>query len=240
MDVAVLPPDISRSLSDVAVVDDDILFGFSNVKGIGKGSAEYLCKIRDHHRVVEQGPAALRDVIEYEQEKWENDRDVAKEEGRSFTTKSPRQFFRTNQVDALVNAGAWDTFISRELPMSKMQKFEKELLGVILTDDCEEIFRANAERLEGCDTYTDLEVNDGGYVHIPGIVATLVPKRTKKDNKAMGIVTIEYQGDEVEFVVFPKQWADYRFLFKERVPGVFTLAKNDKGVRFEKGLKLSE
>jgi hypothetical protein len=64
-------------------------------------------------------------------------------------------------------------------------------------------------------------------------------KRTKAANKAMGIATIEYEGEDAEFVIFPRQWKAYKFLWKERTPGIFVLKKNERGVNFEEGVKLS-
>jgi hypothetical protein len=40
-------------------------------------------------------------------------------------------------------AGCWDEYIDRDLRLSERQKLEKELLGVILTDNCDEIFSRN-------------------------------------------------------------------------------------------------
>jgi hypothetical protein len=54
----------------------------------------------------------------------------------------------------------------------------------------------------------------------------------------MGIVTIEFEGDEAEFVVFPKQYKSHKFLWKERTPGIFSIKKNERGWAFESGKKL--
>jgi len=43
----------------------------------------------------------------------------------------------------------------------------------------------------------------------------------------------------VEFAVFPQQWKAYKFMWRERTPGIFTLKKSAKGINFEDGMKLS-
>ena len=48
----------------------------------------------------------------------------------------------------------------------------------------------------------------------------------------MGIITIEYQGDAVEFVIFPNDWSRYKFMRKEMAVGIFNLTKTARGVKF--------
>jgi DNA polymerase-3 subunit alpha len=241
MGIRVLPPDIHRSHEDIDTVDGDILFGFANVKGIGKEAARYLMKLREHYDL--SSPDDFRNALETEQEKWESVRDLAKKgeidfgEGLkglvvapSATKKSPRQQFPANRVDALESAGGW----GQDGSMREIQKAEKEFLGVILTDECDEIFERCWKDIEQCDSYLDLEdAEKGNRIFLPGAVASLEPKKTRKEGKAMGIVTIEYEGDQAEFVVFPREWRQYRFAWKERTPAIFVLSKGDRGTKFE-------
>ena len=233
MGIKVLPPNIMRSEPEVSVVNGDIYFGFSNIKGIGKGSAEFLCELRDQYSLSD--PEALFDAIQDRQEDWSQRQKDGKLKPKE---KSPRQQFRQNLISLLEQSGAWEEYEPRDLTMLDKQKLEKELLGVILTDNCDEIFDNNSDAIEDCDSYADLELSDGDKLRIPGAISSVVTKKTKKDGKAMGIVTVEYRGDSVEFVVFPRQWQDYRFLWKERTPAIFTLSKGDRGVRFEDAIKL--
>lgn len=236
MGVKVLPPDVLQSEPDVAVVGENIYFGFSNVKGIGKGAGQYICDLRQKYDI--SNPEKLFEAIEAEQQDWEAARDEAKANGVPFKKKSPRQLLPQNRIPALLDAGGWDHYEDRGITLVAKQKLEKELLGVTLSDDCDEIFARNTERLEDCHSYPDLESSED-CVYVPGVISQIVPKKTKKDGKAMGIVTIEYQGDQAEFVVFPKQWADYKFLWRERTPAIFALTNGDRGIRFESATKLS-
>lgn len=232
MGIKVLSPDINVSQADIEMIEGDIYFGFSNVKGIGKAAGEYICKLRDTYKIY--SPEDLFDAIQAEQEEWENEKKAAKAEGRKFSKKSPRQQLPQNRIGPLHEVGA---FGGADISMKELQKVEKELLGVIITDDCEEVLQQHWEEVEQCDSYKDLEV-EGVSAHLPGIVCNINPKRTRKDNKAMGIVTIEYEGEQVEFVVFPREWKSYRFLWSERTPAIFSLTKTDRGVRFEDAIKL--
>jgi len=54
----------------------------------------------------------------------------------------------------------------------------------------------------------------------------------------MGIVSIEYQGDAVEFVIFPREWSSYKFLWNERTSAIFTLTKTARGIKFDDAITL--
>lgn len=233
--ITVNPPHILYSEPDIAVKGDHIYFGFSNVKNVGKGHGQYICDLRAMYNISTTD--GLFAAVESEQEKWEAARDHAKRDGVKFLQKSPRQRLPQNRIPALWDAGAWDRFEERDISLSERQKNEMELLGVILTDNTHEVFERNADLLESCQSYSELDLSDE-IVYVPGVVAAIRPLVTKKDKKSMGVVTIEYEDDQAEFVVFPQQWQNYKFLWKERTPAVFGLASGDKGLRFETATRL--
>lgn len=251
--IQVHPPDILKSKEDISVVDGNIYFGFTNVKGIkAKSTAQYIMRLREKYDV--STPEKLLAAVQIEDEAWQAERDLAKVEGRRFVKKSPRQTLQTNKIEALFQAGAFDHYVdTSETSLAEKQKLEKELLGVILTDECDKVFNRNADEI---DAYVNDEESivydlDYGYlalkddpepgliVAMPGVVTNVEEKKTKKDGKAMGIVTIEWEGNEAEFVVFPQSWRSHKFLWRERTPGLFTLKCSERGVHFEDGLKLS-
>lgn len=239
MGIAVLPPDIDHSMADIEMRDNRIYFGFMNIKGIGKGAAEFMCTLRDKYTLV--SPESVHEAIEQEQSLWELEKKTRIAAGEVFKKKSPRSNFPKNRIPPLHQAGA---FIAKseepEFSLKELQKLQKELLGVIVTDNCEEILSQNWEEIDRCGTYEELLHGDlGERVFVPGIVSTVVPKKTRRDGKAMGIVTIEYQGEQAEFVVFPKEWRSFRFLWSERTPAIFALCRTDRGIRFEEAIKLT-
>lgn len=235
--IRVSAPDIDKSLPEIDMIDGDIYYGFSNIKSIGKGSGEYVCYLRDKYEL--NSPEDLTDAIQAEQLIWEAEKEMAKAEARKFTKKSPRQRLPSNRISPMHQVGAFRHKEESELSLRELQAVEKELLGIIITDDCEEIMERNWEVVDECDSYLELEADEGVSVHIPGIVSKIDVKRTRKDNKPMGIVTIEYQGDQAEFVVFPREWKSYRFMWHERTPAIFSLTKTDRGIRFEDAVKLT-
>ena len=95
------------------------------------------------------------------------------------------------------------------------------------------------EEVDECDNYLDLELaNEDTTVRLPGVITEITEKFTKKNGDAMGIVGIEYQGDVAEFVVFPKDWATYKFLWKDMKVAIFSLTKTQKGVKFNDAFEL--
>jgi DNA polymerase-3 subunit alpha len=229
MGISVLAPEIDRSDVDVSVVDEDVVFGFANIKGIGKTTAAYALSLRKKRDL--SSPEKFLEALEKEQEEWKN-----RSEGNKG--RSPRQKFRANLVHTMVDAGVWDRYNERSLTLVERQKLEKELLQVVLTDNTAEILENNSDTLEQCHRFVDLG-NGNGSFRLPGVVASVSEKRTKKERKAMGIVRIEYEGEDAEFVVFPEHWRSYGFLFKDRTAGVFEIAKTDRGLHFKGGVKLT-
>jgi DNA polymerase-3 subunit alpha len=231
MGINVMPPDILKSQKDIAVVDKQIVFGFFNIKGIGKNAAERIIEFREKYDIT--SPEKLSDAIDKEQDLWEWAKQDAKKKGEPYNVRSPRQTITANRIPTLYDAGAWDNYETRDISLSEKQKLERQMLGVILTDETNQIFAMNQDMVDECDEYVDLEYGeDGIVVKLPGVVSSCVERYTKKDGRAMGIVNIEYQGEAVEFVVFPKDWDAYKFVWKEMTSGIFSLTKTEKGVKF--------
>ena len=250
--IEVHPPDILRSQEDIAVHNGHVFFGLSNVKGVGKGAARYIRKLSERYEITT--PELLHDALDAEATSWEHERDLAKEEGRTFKVKSPKQMLPANRIEALFKAGAFDNYTDREVTLLKKQKLEKELLGVTLSDNCAEIFAANEDEIDafvndeagvtyawddGYKALEDPEINRPGLiVKMPGVISQIDEKTTKKDSKKMAVVTIEWEGYEAEFVVFPNDYRSYKFLWNERTPGCFTLRTTERGVSFVDAIRL--
>lgn len=244
MGIPVLPPDILRSLSVVSTNQGDILFGFSDVKNVGE-AGELICDIRNDYEVTT--PELLDDALVAEGEQWSARKKEAKLKEAKFVERSPKQQLGSNKIASLYNAGAWDAYLDRGITMQQKQAYEKELLGVIISDDSPQILMNNYDKIADCDTYDEALAPWDGEERIHTLCGTITSLRetfTKKEGKAMGIVTIEYEGDELEFAVFPAQWKAYKFLWKERTPGIFTIRYNlnkqdEPGYNFKEGEKLS-
>lgn len=237
--ISINPPDIQRSEPEVTVVDDNIYFGLSNVKGIGKPSAKYIRDLAAKYKVMSSDD--LRDALTLETDAWNARKKAhAADNPAPFKELSPKTRCKANVIDALERVGAFDNYIERQTTLPDAQKAEKELLGIILSDNSEQTFSNNMDLVDECDDFESFVANSSGSTaRLPGVVVNIRPTKTRADGKDMGIVKIEYGEDTVEFAVFPQQWAKYRFLWRERTPGIFVLKKNERGINFESGMKLS-
>jgi DNA polymerase III alpha subunit len=153
--------------------------------------------------------------------------------------KSMKQQLNSGKIQALLDAGAWDALGERDISLPEKQKMEKEFLGVILTDESSKVFEAHFEEIsDTCDFYVDAEEGEQGNYTLPGVVVDIRPVKSRAKGQPMGIITIEYQGDTLEFATSPQSWKSHRFLWKERACGVFGIKKTERGYLFESGSKL--
>lgn len=246
--IEVLPPDIIKSSAKCDVVRDEIRFGFSDVKGVGLDSSEYLVRLRDKEGAPVETPDVLYEYMEVitKNRERENKRRV-KEGLPKLTGKSPKMSLRSNQIETLVTVGAWDELGYRDdITLGVKQQGEKELLNVILTDNTAEAFANNADAISNCDAYVDaLAPWEEDRKHtVPGVVVKVKKTKTKEKQEDMGIVTIAYEGDTISFAVFPNKWSGTKFMWKERTPVIVTLnfRNNDvygPGYSYDSGKKLS-
>jgi DNA polymerase-3 subunit alpha len=243
LNIKVFPPDILTSEADVRVKDGNIYLGFGNVKGVASGG-ELIVTLRDDG-VNMQTPEALAEELERRAKEIAKARAEAKKRGEEWNgpIKTPKQILQSNKIQALLDVGAWDSLGERDVSKSVKQAFEKNLLGCIITDDAFQILDDHADELEDLASYLDIEETEyEGFpiqFTVPGVITEIRPVLSKAAKKPMGIVTIEYEGDTIEFVVSPPSWKASRFLFKERTPGIFTLALGERGISFESGKKLT-
>lgn len=238
--IKVQGPDIMRSQVEICAVDGDIIFGFSNIKHIGKGTAQYLVDLRDKY-----GPfyshQALTAAIEEETARYEERKHQAARDGRKFVERSPRQRINAKHEEHLFDAGAFDNYTPRQLTLRERQSFEKEYLGVVLTDQTQEIVERNLHEIAECNELHDIaDLSVGDYVQVPLIIANIEQMKARKNGAIFGKIAGEWDGEEVQFVAWNKEWQNYRFLWQERTVALVWLRKreNDQLV-FSSGIKLS-
>lgn len=237
--------DIERSLALVRGIDNEIYFGFNDVKGVSEVGAFFLVKLRDEYRVPHATPEALAQWLHDAGKERSKENSKRKKEGMSpLEGKSPGQMFNAGHIEKLYTAGAWERLEGYPTPLREMQEREKEMLSVIISSNALEAFAANEEAIAECDTYTEALGDYPGedtYYRLPGYVSKVEEKKTRNGGKRMGIVTIEYEGDQLEFVVFPKEWKAMSFLWREQTPGIFKIrhSLNEKtgkvGYNFDSG-----
>ena len=237
-------PDIERSKALVRAFGGEIYFGFNEVKGVSEEGSYYLVEIRDEHDAPIETPEALAEWLNTKGKERSKENARRRKAGEAILEgKSPGQKLNAGHIEKLYTAGAWERLEGYPTPLRELQARQKEMLSVIITDNCEEAFAANAEAIAECDSYEDAfepYIDQEIRLRLPGIITNARETRTKKDKKKMGIVTIEHEDKNLEFVVFPDAWRSLRFMWQERTPGIFKIKHTDRGYHFESGEVLSD
>lgn len=237
--------DIERSKAYVYGQDNEIYFGFNDVKNVSEVGANYLVEIRDEQGVPVNTPEALYEWLQNESKLWSKENAKRRKACQpSLKGKSPGQKLNSGHIGNLYTAGAWERLENYPTPLHEMQAREKEMLSVIITDNVDEAFAVNSDAIAECDTYEEANGDYPGEdvkYKLPGVITSVSERTTRKGGKKMGIVTIEYDGDTLEFAVFPDAWKSLSFMWQERTPGIFEIkhAMNPKtgkvGYHFDKG-----
>lgn len=242
-------PSIDFSEAQVSIAGaNDIYLGFGDIKGVSDEGAKLVVELREAGEDL-SSPEKLNAILERLSKERSDENKQRKKDGLPpLEGKSPKQRLNAGHIEKMYTAGCWEDYEEQPTPIRDMQAREKEILNVIVSDNTQEIFDANYDILSEIeDTYDDAKEEYPGEdvkFTLPGVVTHIRETKTVKGGKKMGIVTIEYEGDSIEFAVFPNEWKSHRFLWHERTPGIFTirhsLNKNTgkPGYNFDGGYKL--
>lgn len=252
--IPVLPPDIHHSrVNTYSHENGSIYFGLSDIAGVRNG-ADYIVKLREEGLDCAT-PETFQEALERYNEEWKEARDrIRKDGGVVLKEQSPKQKFNAAKIKSLIQSGIW----SDDWSLTEKQRAEMEYLGVILTDNSAEVVERNLLQISECDTYEDalapfidkaltldIDTENGSIeFQLPGIVTTVTEKIARKSKKPFGIISIGYESDELEFVVFSKDWRPFKKVFGLRDVGIFTIVQrpdNEFGqsYAFKRGTKLT-
>lgn len=218
MGIKVNPPDINKSLYETDIIDGEIYLGLKDVKGVSKG-AEWVIENRPFEN-YEQMLSIL--------EKQNKDFLALKKAGKA-DGPSPKQRLGANKAKALFNAGAFDSLESREISKRERRAFEKELLGIILTNDAPKILDKYKEVIENECTTNYRDLNQNGTYIIAGEIKSVRPLKTKK-GQDMAFVTIEYGDQTTEFAVFEQHLFAFSDIIQECIPVIASVKSTSRGI----------
>ena len=217
MGIKVNAPDINKSEYETDIIDGEIYLGLKDVKGVSKG-AEWVIENRpfdsfDH----------MTEVLEAANKQFLIDKKAGNVDG-----PSPKQRLGANKALALFNAGAFDSIETREISKKERRTFEKELLGIILTNDAPQILDKYSEIIaQECSDYSELTTN--GTHLIAGEIKSIRPIKTKK-GQDMAFVTMEYGDQTIKFAIFEQQLNYYSDIIEECVPALASVKVTNRGI----------
>ncbi len=231
MGIEILPPDINKSYSGFTATDEGIRFGLSAVRNVGESAVESIQRVReesgefrsfqDFCERVEVGILNKRalesliksgafDAMGYSRNHLLKTYDavadicVAKRRRAQEGQFSLFDGGEKEDIDADLLEG--QTFA--ELPKDRLLSYEKEMLGLYVTDHPLMEVKDRLKRYVECDTVHLKELKDGNIRWVGGIVAKVTKKLTKKGDP-MAVVNLEDLVGSVEVVVFPNLYAQH-------------------------------
>jgi len=221
MKIRVTPPDINRSQAQISKDGDAILYGFSNVKGIGAAPARWLVK----HQKYENVDDLLEKIQTYKE---------------PLPGGNLAVVVKANQIASLIQLGSmgedaeWNKKIKKDVyetyvPFEGDAKLdlEEELLGVALSDDSATILEEYSEEIARTCVPLDSMTEAGEYT-IAGVVRAIRESKTKRGDK-MAYVQIEVEGQEIECAVWSNVLKRLDFMLRRRQAGIFLIKRDNQG-----------
>lgn len=231
MGIEVLPPNINESYVEFAVTPDSkqIRFGMSAIKNVGVGAVESILSVRSGQRfaTIEEfikriNPGVINKKV------WESlIKAGALDEYKSrytmlanldgiiaYASKVHKEN-KSNQADLfgeLKGASVTSSLIfdktGSELPKNTYLTWERELLGIYLSEHPLESYKAYfSENLVPIERLKSLR--DGKKVTVGGLIQTAKEINTKNGQK-MAFVTIEDLSSSIEIIIFPSIYKEFK------------------------------
>lgn len=217
MGIKVNAPDINKSLYETDIIDGEIYLGLKDIKGVSKG-AEWVIENRPFDNFDH-----MIELLEEQNKQFLKDKKEGKVDG-----PSPKQRIGANKAKALFNAGAFDATEDRQISKRERREFEKELLGIILTNDAPKILDKYKDAIdEECVPYSNLR--DNGTHIVAGEIKSVRVVKTKK-GQDMAWVTMEYGDQTTEFAAFEQQLGAFSGILQECTPVLACLKVTNRGI----------
>lgn len=249
MGINILPPNINKSGNDFVIEKDKdsleglaIRFGFSAIKNVGTAAVENILETQKEHGEFNSftefinktdGRKVNKKVLESLVKVGAMDQygtrasmlenlDSIRQTAKQFESEIEGQDNLFGDVEEAVGT-LQDSFAQLpEYPKQELLSFEKELLGMYLTEHpmarSLQTVSKKANKKIG-----DLDVNihkDQTFI-IGGILVRFRQVVTKKSGKPMAFGTLQDDSGKLEFVVFPKVYEEYGNLLEENAVLLF-------------------
>jgi DNA polymerase-3 subunit alpha len=232
MGVPVLPPDINSSGWDFVIEDIEgkanIRFGLGAIKNVGQGAVELIIREREQNgkfrdlndfaRYVDLravGKRPLECLIKVGAlDAFGNRAALLASLDRIVSISS--NHFRAKEAGQMSLFGAVTGVVDEitlpnvnNVDKREMLNWERELIGLYLSDHPLTPYQQTFAQIV---SYFSGQLGDAQHeekVRVAGLITNVRPYTTKT-NKPMGFVTLEDIQGNIELVLFPRTWAQYR------------------------------
>ena len=233
MGIKILPPDINESFKEFTPVEEGIRFGLSAVRNLGDAAAERIITQRREGGPYESllefcqrmgsgiiNKRALESLIKsgafdylgytrnHLLKVYDRVADLAAEKQR-LLDEGQHSLFEDEEEDPLA-AGP----LTEELPRDKLLAYEKEMLGIYVSDHPLMQVRDTLKRHVESEISDLSELADGAIKWIGGIITKKTQRLTRK-NELMANLTLEDLTGRVEVTVFPSLYLQHKEYLEE-------------------------
>lgn len=252
--IEILPPDINESEHSFSVVKDRIRFGLAAIKNVGTNAIDSIIDVRS-----KEGPfASLEDFCLRVELRRVNRRvieSLIKSGAFDFTGARRSQLFaildevidlaqnkqrqaQSNQMSifgetTLLGASSLVALPAmEEWPRDQLLKFEKEIIGLYVTEHPLNRHVHTIKKLNATDTSQVSSFPDGKEVILVGIIRNLKEISTKK-NERMAFLSLEDLQGVIEVVIFADIYRQCQELLKGDKPLLVrgTVTSDERGAK---------
>ncbi len=245
MGIAVLPPDINVSDSDFTVDGKAIRFGLAAIKNVGKAAVDVILRVRQEdgpfksfadfcHRVTApEAGGVTRGTMEaliqcgaFATLAGHDNRralvtavdDCLQSATRTHRDKKMGQGSLADMFGDDTDATVEEAFVIPNVPefsRDQLLGFERELLGLYLSDHPLQAFHSHFEK-RNCLKVSELpEVADRTEVFLGGIITSIKPFTSKKSGEPMAFFNLEDMTGQVSCTMFPSTFANHGHLLEK-------------------------
>jgi DNA polymerase-3 subunit alpha len=237
--IEVLPPDVNESFSNFTVVDDRIRFGLSAVKNVGENVIKNIVDVRKEGKKFKSFIDFCRRVDPIVLNKKTLESLIMA--GAFDSLKLSRQFLMKNykkivsQVLTIISnreIGQFSLFdedvifkdeyltnlpdVKIEFPRKKLLAFEKEMLGLYVSDHPLIGYEDLLEKYSDCQISEVKKLRDKSIIKIAGVVSR-IKKITTKKGEIMIFMTLEDMSNSIEVIVFPSIIKKFQKFLKDDI-----------------------
>lgn len=237
MGIRILPPDINLSTTDFTLEPDDtskggrsIRFGFNAIKNVGSAAIENIVATRekigkfqsfshflletDNRKVNKKVLESLIKVGAFDQFASRSSMLEQLEDIRAKVTQFSSDVDGQDGLFSGISESAQtvqDTFPKLpEYPQAELLSFEKELLGIYLTDHpLAQALEYVKNRASKEVSEIELSVHQDQVFTFGGVITKLRETTTKRTGAKMAFGTLDDQTGGIDFVIFPKVYEEY-------------------------------